>query len=81
MAYSNNYDNSSFYSTFSAPGEFETYPFLDQIPTIEEANVHPHNPLADPWGTAGQPSHLVGSSTSLQATASYGKHICNIIVE
>ena len=80
MAYYNT-NNAGFYPTYSASNELEAYPFLGQMSATGEADAQTYHPLADPWNMAGQPSHLVGWSTSLQATASYGKHICNIIVE
>ena len=75
MAYPNSYNNASFYSASSAPGEFEAYPFLGQTSAIEGNDVQAYHPPVDPWSMAGQPRHLVGSSPS------YGKYICNIFVE
>jgi len=39
MAYFNNSNNAGFYSTSSAPGEFDAYPFPSQTSANEEANI------------------------------------------
>ena len=80
MAYFNP-NNADFYSTSSALGELEGYPFLNQASATEEANVQAYHPFADPWSMTGQPRRLVGEPTSLRAEASYGKCICNISIE
>ena len=78
MAYINS-DISNFYSAPSASGEFDGYPFLNQMSAIEEANsLATYDPFADPWTMLGQPEPVVDSTTSLQASAGYGKRHSNI---
>ena len=71
MAY---YNNPCSYPTSSASGELEFYSLLSQMLATEEANSQAHDTFADQWNTIGRPGPMVGSPTSLRATASYGEH-------
>ena len=71
MAYSNNYDDASFYPASSTSGEFDAYP--SQTSASEQANGQTSDVFAYDWSVDRKPSYLVGSSTSFGAEASFGK--------
>ena len=71
MAYFNDNNNTDFYPTFSASGELGDYQFLNQALATGEEYAEGWEA---PWGTIGQPGSMVGPSTGLRATASYGEH-------
>ena len=81
MAYSNDFNNASFYPTSSTPSEFEQYPFLGRTSVTEEADVQAYHPFADPWSMTGWPRRPVGSPTSPRVEANYGKRIYNLFIE
>lgn len=80
MAYSD-YNNVNFFPTSFAPEEADWYPFLGQTSAIEESGNHLFNTLANGWGMEDQLGPMASSSTSLQATAGYGEHYCNLFVD
>ena len=80
MAYSTNSDNASFYSTSSASGEFDVYPFASQTSPTEEPNRR-YSALTDQWNMVERPGPMVGSPTSIRAVPSFGKCHCNLFVD
>jgi hypothetical protein len=76
MAYFNNINNANFYPTSSTSGEFGMYPLLSQMSANEEQgqDIPTHDPFTNGWRMDEQPGHMIGSLTSLQAEASFGKH-------
>ena len=77
MNYFNDY--ASFYPISSARDEFDAYQFPDQTSATEGVNYNaPYSTFTDPRGIPEQPRTIVGSSTSLPATDSYGTHYCNL---
>lgn len=81
MASYNNVNNSSFYYSIpSGSVEFDSYPFLGQMSATEEANKQTTSTVDGRWNTIGWHEPMVGSSSSLQATASYGEHQRNLFV-
>ena len=79
MAYYNNADDASFYPTSTTSNEFGAYPFLNQMPTAEGTNFGVPNIFTDDWNVGGQQDFMVGSSTSLRAEESFGKHDCSLL--
>jgi len=77
MAYYNDVNNTSFYST-SASGEADTYPFLDQMTATEGANFETPEMLTNGWNVNGQPGYVTGPSTSLRPEASFGEYDCSL---
>ena len=78
MAYFDNTNNVNFWSAPSAPlisGEPYAYPYLS--PTLatdnESATSQLHHVPTDGWGMVRRPGPIVGSPTSLRATASLGE--------
>ena len=76
-----NTNNASFYSTPSASGEFDTYPFLSQTSATEEANSQTFNTFTNLWDMVGQPGPMVGPPTNFWDTAGYGKHHYDLTVD
>jgi len=74
MAYYSNPNNASSYPTSSASGELESYSLLSQMLATEEVNNQADPTFVDQWDTIRWPGLMVGSPTSLRATASYGEH-------
>ena len=82
MAYFNNINNADLYSTSFVFGEPDAYPFLSQLSATEEVDVsQTYGSLADRWGMVGHPRPMVGSPTSLRATASCGKRHCSLFID
>lgn len=81
MARFNDIDNSGFYSTPCASGEFDANPFLSQKSASNEEELVQAHPFADGWGMGGHPDYMVGSPTSLRAEASLGKSNCSTLVD
>ena len=79
MAYFNNINNADFYPT-SPSGEFDMYPFLSRMSANEEAIIHTHDTFTNGWRMDEQPGHMIGSSTSLQVEASFGKHHRSLLI-
>jgi hypothetical protein len=80
MNYFNAY--AGFYPASSAREEFNEYQFLGQASATEEANFQrTYNAFANSWETYEQPGPTAGSSTTLPATAGYGKHCCNLFAD
>jgi len=79
MAYFNGANNTSFYSTPSASGEFYSYPPPSQMfPThAEGANSQVYADPTDQWSMVRRSGPIVGSPTSLRATVSYGEYHSN----
>ena len=75
MTHFNNIDYANFYSTASASGELDGYPFLGQMSVTGEANCQAYNTHADWWSTGRQPGPMVGPHTNFQATSNYGKSL------
>ena len=75
MAYYNNTSNANFYPNSPT---FDAYPFLVQTSANEEAYADANTFLGG-WTGDGQPGHTVGSPTSLQAEASFGKYNCSFL--
>ena len=76
MDYFNDY--ASFYPTSSAREEFNAYQFPNQTSATEGVNYNvPYSTFTNCWGMPEQPGPTVGSSTSLPATDSYGRHCCD----
>jgi len=71
MAHLDDTDNANLYSTSSAPGESDTYPFLSQTTTTEEPNGTPPT-FTDGWSmvntqiTVGSPRSLRDVSPQIQ---------------
>jgi len=76
MAYYNNADDASFYTTPSTSNGFNAYPFLSQM---SAANFGASDIFSDDWNVDGRPGDMVGSSTSLRAEANFGKHDCSLL--
>lgn len=68
MAYFNDINNADFYPT-------SMYPLLSWMSANEEQgqDIQSHGTFANDWHMDEQPGHMIGSSTSLQAGASFGK--------
>ena len=82
MAYFNSINNADFYPTFSTSGEFGMYPLLSRMSASEEQGqkIQPHDSFTNGWRMDEQLGHMIGSSTSLQAEASFGKHHRNLLI-
>ena len=72
MAYFNNTDDTSLYTTASTFGESDAY--LSQTSATEKANDQTSDPFANGWSMGRQPNYMVGSPASLKAEASFGKY-------
>lgn len=76
MACSNDGKDAGFYPTPSASGELGEHQSLSQTSTAGEECTEVQT-STDGWDGIGQPRPMVGSPTSLRATASYGKYHCS----
>ena len=80
MDYFNDY--ASLYPTSSAREEPNTYQPPDQTSANGGAGDRPFNyTFADLWSTPEQSGSMVGESTNLLVTTSYGKHCCNLFAD
>ena len=70
MAYFNNTNNTNFYPTPSASGEFNTYPFLNHASATEDVTGQVYDTFTSRW----QPGPMVGSP------ANHGKYHRDLFV-
>lgn len=74
MTHFNNTNDISLYPTNSASGEFDGYPFPNQISATEEANGQGYGTYADCWNMAGLPGPMAGSPTNPWAASTHGEY-------
>ena len=82
MAYYNNTNNTSFYSTPFASGGFYSYPHPTQtfFTDTEEANGQIYADSTDQW-SAVRSGPMVGSPTSVRATDSFGERRSDYFID